>query len=200
MSSSSCDFSCFCVFKSRVGNTPSKGVTFLHTCKGTKTFGMSGKVHLRINLKMVLRLCSTTYWNYQNTTDSIDVTLSYFSKWYTAETIKNWSWWCLWDRKLNFLWWTVVLLVFSVWFWVWQREYSTEMAKAAWGESMTERWEKIQQRENDRAMQKQQGKGHGFFFSEMNINNMTGHNRTRDQRDHLHCHAISYWHQPLCWG
>lgn len=49
--------------------------------------------------------------------------------------------------------------------------------------------------EEKTVMQKQRGKGR-----EMNINYISSHSsRGRDQRDQLHCQAISHWHQLLYW-
>lgn len=69
---------------------------------------------------------------------------------------------------------------------------STMRIQQRW--SAAERKEKSSWEEKT-VMQKQRGKGR-----EMNINNISSHNsRRRDQRDQLHCQAISHWHQPLCW-
>lgn len=49
-------------------------------------------------------------------------------------------------------------------------------------ESATGRRRKVQQRENDRAMQ-EHARQRPWLFSEMNINNMTGHNRSTEIRE-----------------
>lgn len=70
------------------------------------------------------------------------------------------------------------------------RKICLDGEKRAGRRRLTERQEEIQRRETDSAeAARQRPPGR---FPEMNINNISSHNRSRDQRDHLHCQAASY--------
>lgn len=147
----------FVCFWKESGHRTFKVFQFLHNRRSTKTMGMSGNVGLEWRhdgKEFKDNFCSIAdYFVAQ----SLDLTYGLIISLEKEVLIKKktLTWYPDNDfERVTYIFFDGVCVFILGFLCVWQRQYSTEMS------GLFE--EKVQQRENDRAMQKQRGRGRGF--------------------------------------